>query len=754
MSFLLRSRRAAAALAALLCLGTAPAQEPASASQPTSRPAEQPTSQPTSGPASKPVADPKSLPPGFLELISGERLSGRLDVESESQEFRWRSDAFEAPIAFPVEALYRIVFPPAQGFDEPSGMFRIVLTNGDTIFGDLMQIGADAIVVETARHGRLEIARSELASLHSRRSGAVAYEGPNGLPQWTARQGVDEITKSWSPSGDDLEAARAGAPLARLGLIATGSSVRIGLAWNGAPTFRARLGIGADAAGDAASVQIETWGETLVAFRETADRVEIVELQPKLKPDTELEVIATVTDDAFVFQAADGKELGRLARQKSDGDGVQIENLGSTKLRLTRVAVRRLLAASADRHETVDAAEILGIDDGGRLVRSSGAAADLKDIREIRFGKDPVIVPAPVVFALQDGTVARGVFAGLEALAIRLQVPWSRTPLRMPTEAGHTMLFGGEREKRSLDKRRLAVGSNVVRGAVAGFDAEKGAILWKLMHGRVPALLDAKKSFRMTLNEVSAFAFARGAYPHRIHFIDNDCAPCRIVSIDAKTVVFESYFGKRRVESPIDAIKAVEFDAQRVRAQIDDQRIPEKPVNDNRGWIPPSERGPKPEERNRIDKDRREVILAQPRKYKSKPPTHLFIARNADVLRGNLAAFGESTVEVASGLADPVALPRESLIAIVFLRPGLEAPASQPADKKSWRVELKLDKEFRVSGMVLGATETALRLLSPHFGEIEVPFEDVLEITGGDECGRAPGFFTGWVLKPMKEPPN
>lgn len=703
-----------------------------------------------------PATPPPEPPPsGFIELLCGDRLSGKLDIDAETREFKWKSEAFDTSLVYPVTALRRVVFPPLKGTEEPGGALRVLLANGDVVFGDLKALDAKVVSIATTGQGTLDIPRENVVSLMSLKNGPIAYEGPNGIPQWTARATSGALTAVWQQGIDGLESAGPGAALVRTGLLERYSRLHLNIAWGRSPTFRIRLGATNDAARDASCVTIETWGNDLVAYREKESDVEIVELVPKVEDDEHCEISIGVDAGTFVFFGSGDTEIGKISRASDDGNGLAIENLAGSKLRIADVSVARKPVEGWVRGKALLGEDIASLDASGALVLKDGTVVPVAELAEVTF-KTTVRPDAAtaVVFRLQDGARASGEFVGLEPGLVRVRVPWIEKPLALSFESGNTLAFNEKGRAPPPDAQKLTCEKSEVRGQLAGFVPEEKALLWQPVLAEGKARLTTNRPYHISLRETGAFAYSRSTYPHRILFANTDSVPCRIEAISPTEVLFESAIGGQKRAVSTEDVKALEFDAQRVRLEVDDYRIAPKVEADQAWWIPWTNKKSKGDDRGRVDRQRRDVILAQPRKYKSNPPNHLFLGRNGDILRGDLGKCHEDEIQISHGLSEPTKISRESLMAIIFLHPQPAGPEPQPPPAPNGTFELKIDKETRISGVIIGADDTTLTLQTRLIGEVKVPIEDIVEMMSGELCGKSPGFFTGWVLKPMIEPPD
>lgn len=119
-----------------------------------------------------------------LMWSNGDSLSGSL-IGTDSKVLTWQSPLFSDPLQINLSSLAQIKFPSKQGVKKVDKGFRILMKNGDVLFGDLKSIADDAFGFQSPRFGAFELARNEILTLQrSQNSGGVIYSGPRGLDGW------------------------------------------------------------------------------------------------------------------------------------------------------------------------------------------------------------------------------------------------------------------------------------------------------------------------------------------------------------------------------------------------------------------------------------------------------------------------------------------------------------------------------------------------------------------------------------------
>jgi hypothetical protein len=117
-----------------------------------------------------------------LYLTDGDFFTGTLSSSNSPNVVSWQSHGATGPFAFPTAAVRAAYFPsPGQGAPVEAE-YCVDLSDGDRLFGSLVSLNADELVVESPRLGRLQIQRGQVRRLVPwQGSRGWEYSGPNGL---------------------------------------------------------------------------------------------------------------------------------------------------------------------------------------------------------------------------------------------------------------------------------------------------------------------------------------------------------------------------------------------------------------------------------------------------------------------------------------------------------------------------------------------------------------------------------------------
>jgi hypothetical protein len=133
------------------------------------------------------LASAAEAPVDTVYLSNGDRLQGELVVLDPQKGLQWRHPDIREPVSFKYDAVVKLAlgdrsFKPLAA----QSQCRVRLTNGDELEGNLQEMTAQQVVLDTWYAGPLTIARKRIDSLIPIVvNPQVVFEGPTGLEGWT-----------------------------------------------------------------------------------------------------------------------------------------------------------------------------------------------------------------------------------------------------------------------------------------------------------------------------------------------------------------------------------------------------------------------------------------------------------------------------------------------------------------------------------------------------------------------------------------
>jgi thiol-disulfide isomerase/thioredoxin len=152
-----------------------------------------------------------------------------------------------------------------------------------------------------------------------------------------------------------------------------------------------------------------------------------------------------------------------------------------------------------------------------------------------------------------------------------------------------------------------------------------------------------------------------------------------------------------------------------------------------------------------VNSEAKERALTTPRFRRDKPPTHVVIAPNGDLLRGNLQMITPQQVRFSSRMED-FRFDRERISAVIWLHPEGEKEQPKP-DAEAPIIRTVLDGGLGLVLIPERMTEDQLIGRSPVLGECAVPVSAIRELFAGKYEKKGEKFaYADWSLTPGMEP--
>ncbi len=131
------------------------------------------------------AAPPPQPPPHRLYWDNHESLPGTL-LAAAPGNITWRSDLFAQPVQLGLGPLLLITGSATERplKLDPGADFKIVLTNGDCLYADILSSSPAGLAVRSARHGDITLPFASVHRLTRVRGGTAVYAGPRGIEGW------------------------------------------------------------------------------------------------------------------------------------------------------------------------------------------------------------------------------------------------------------------------------------------------------------------------------------------------------------------------------------------------------------------------------------------------------------------------------------------------------------------------------------------------------------------------------------------
>lgn len=130
---------------------------------------------------------------GTIRFFNQDQLAGEIST-IEKDLIRWNSPQLEKPAPFFTNQVLEISQPPAAHNSQANCEAVVVLTNGDSLRGQLSAVNDQSIELDTWYAGKISLKRAMVESLKIVDRPKLFYQGPEGLEGWKR---VDD-PKAWT----------------------------------------------------------------------------------------------------------------------------------------------------------------------------------------------------------------------------------------------------------------------------------------------------------------------------------------------------------------------------------------------------------------------------------------------------------------------------------------------------------------------------------------------------------------------------
>lgn len=522
----------------------------------------------------------------LLAWNNGNVLPGTL-VKGDAKDIYWISDLFRGELQVDLAALNNVKFPRDEAQRATNETFFVRTLSGDKLYGEIEKVDENGLVLNSQRNGKVVIARDQIAKLAHLGNAGYVFLGFSDLEDWGS---LKRTKKHWQVSDSgDLVSTKSNINLFYQTELPDAVQIDLVLKWKENLDIVFGLGVPSSSkVADDALPRIESWEDAMVfsqkddfdVIYESIDpeqRRLVLQIQWDRKTNT-----VTILDEqgaqlcvSEVPEKIRGVEPGIYLENKS-GD-LQVETLRISKtaagydpskkgIQLTdgTVAYGELVSFDGDEWKVVDPetneeTSIPGSNFRTALIQNSGE-------------------PAPEMNTLvrfQDGGLLLGKLDSIDKETIKLKTNFSSEPVSSKLAGISVIRFLGNGEGKDLTGSHTLYSSHgELYGEVfAGSGKDADVLRWRPV-GCKTGLPLTNADARITLSTDAAPTNNKEErWPDTLYFVNKDTIPCRVLSIDEKQVVFESFAQNDRVDQ--DLIKAIDFSALRASGNV--------PCNDA-GW--------------------------------------------------------------------------------------------------------------------------------------------------------------------------
>ena len=512
-----------------------------------------------------------------LFWTNGDSLSGKL-LDATSSHLRWQSPIFASPFSLQLGHLGSVRFAQSGRVTKPNEPIRFVLLNGDVLYGQLVDVTKDGIVVQSARHGQCRLRRSAVRSFRQPTLSALD-SGPFGPNSWRTLSHTRKLSE-WQTNVDgQLSTNVVGAELFSTVELASTCEIRIELRWTDEARFLVALAPPNAARIPGDSVKLEVWGDELV-LQTLASDGNFVHLQKLTKDVHSLQFRLHWNQELGELSAhsSDNTLLGKLAAAGESGRGktcLYIQNRGSD---LTLVYASVSEGHSATFEEAGEGQSCVYLTDGdpvlGRiqgfdkssssllLVDSSGKNRTFKMDRvvsvQFKREKDVRANKSQISLAYCDGALLRGTLEAIGDGRIALKTVHSDEPISSALAGVRELKFRLSDESTGASEDVIEFDGGKLHGRLAPGDIESSPLGWLPVGSANASPLPEGRRMRIVREtDDSGSQPGEDAVSDVLHLRNGDIVPGRLETIDETHVSIKTAFVQttRISQSQIKAIE-------------------------------------------------------------------------------------------------------------------------------------------------------------------------------------------------------
>ena len=176
----------------------------------------------------------------WLQWRNGDRLQGKL-LAADEKTLRFESAVFAAPVEIDLGELASVRrLESKAGEGRRENELRVDLVNGDVLFGRLASIADHLVVIESDRHGKVELPAEKIYRLSRAVPEEVLYVSSGRLDDWKGWK--DRKLSEWDDViGGGIHTSKFGAGITREIALPKSVRVQVELNWNERPAFSLAL---------------------------------------------------------------------------------------------------------------------------------------------------------------------------------------------------------------------------------------------------------------------------------------------------------------------------------------------------------------------------------------------------------------------------------------------------------------------------------------------------------------------------------
>ena len=499
----------------------------------------------------------------------GNTLAGQI-VSANQESVEWSSPMFVDPVRIDMTYLSAIRFPKSKSNETGNDSFRISMSNGDVLFGNLVAASEDSFQFQSDRLGSFSLARKKIENIKRVDTPDLIYQGPRGVDGWTRPDSKEALT-DWraQPNGSLVTDTGDRGIFRPLELPERCEIEFVVESQTKRPSFTFSLSSRRET-----SLRVESWDDVLVLL--SGFRFTELGAMEKEQRRVHLHLFVDQSTNQVIVYSHAGEKLGELQDQRfaHNPDGIQIWNRdGDLQLKYVRVDrwngefPKPLIPGMSRTHlgdGSIAYGEVKAFAKNDDVV-TIGEGDDQRDVRVeeitnivIREDSQTAQEQAANQVIWQQGTVISGPIEKIQSDTVTIKPDYSDEPIvAVLTGVERIILPGTSPAPESPDQ--LTYSGGTLQGTLVIDGKTDAPIRWTPVGGlNASALASAGDAKFVRGAESAEVKIDSAEYPDILYLKNGDIIPCKFGAATEEHVELEIPFSDTTKISS-SAVKAIEF---------------------------------------------------------------------------------------------------------------------------------------------------------------------------------------------------
>lgn len=519
-----------------------------------------------------PTADVSSGPQDAkVYWKSGDTLTGEL-ISADANSLTWKSPLFTNPLKIETSHLTSIRLSENSQEQAISEPFRISLSNGDVLFGELVAASESEVEFQSSRHGQFRILRDKIETIKRINTPDLIYLGPRGLDGWVNPQEGEQDLGWQRLSNGKLTTSTADRGIFRQMELPDQCEIEVILESSEMPAFIIALGQHRNSC-----LRIESWAEVLVVL----SRFQFVEVtsMPEGTKRVHLNLLLSRKDNQLSIYSRAGEKLAEIVDKRGfiKPTGIQLWNRG-TDLTLSYLRVDRWngelpkpLKVGESRIQLTDGTVVYGqlpkfTNDSDEIVIGDGdekQTISVKQMSEIvvNDGDASEKKNSPSSIAWKEGGFVSGEIVSINEGRVAIKTEYSSQPMESSLVGVQRISLPNTAETPENSDQIFFTGGSL-RGELVIDGETENPIRWTPVGGLNSSALSNQGNARFVRGKKGQeLSFDPQVWTDILYLVNGDVIPCQLLDANEEGIKVKIPFSDVS-DIPAKHVKAIEFSSE------------------------------------------------------------------------------------------------------------------------------------------------------------------------------------------------